>query len=273
MQSKTSARIAAACGIVLCTGVAFAGGDDPNRILLPPPDYDNIGPREVSMLMSGFEQGEGWNLGLASNNTPAGWAVLGANASPIISNLNPWVGAQHLRIQDEPGVGSNNDVGILSPNIKLPGEDELEMLTLKMGVYISEKGGADYDVFLQSESALAARVKFDFSGRILIVDDLAFRDTGVEWSVAEWKELRIELDYTGAGQATAKYYYGGTLIYEDNNRFDLVDDPTQFGIVSDNNHKDDFGDFDNVMLVVPTPGALATALVGGVLIGARRRRR
>ncbi len=271
MKASTAARIAAACGIMLSAGIA-SGGDDPNGILNAP-DPGSIGYRNTQMLMSGFEQSEGWNLGLANGAAPPGWGVLGANTSPIVSNLNPWVGSQHLRIVDEPGVGAGQDVGVLSPHIKLPAKEELEILTLKMGVYISEKGGADYDVYLQSDSALAAKVKFDFSGRILIVDDLAFRDTGVEWSVAEWKQLRIELDYTGNGQATARYYYGGALIYEDLNRFDLIDDPTQFGIVSDNQHKDDFGDFDGVMLIVPAPGALATGVIGLAMLGARRRRR
>lgn len=271
MQGSMAARLAAAaCVLAIGGGVASARDDDPLRII-GNPNFEGI--RDLVMLTSGFEQGEGWNLGLANATPPTGWGVLGANTSPIISNLNPWMGAQHLRINKEPGLGVNQDVGVVSPDIKLPGDDELELLTLKMGVFISAKGGADYDVFLQSATALAARVKFDFTGNILVVDNLAFVDTGADWQPGVWRQLRIELDYTGAGQAIARYYYGGTLIWTDNNRFDLVDDPTRFAIVSDNFNRTDFGDFDGIMLMVPSPGSLAMGLVGAGVIAGRRRRR
>ncbi|MEZ6242327.1 MAG: hypothetical protein R3B57_04720 [Phycisphaerales bacterium] len=270
MQGSNATRLAAACALVFCGSLASAREDDPLRILGDP---SNNGIRDFAMLMSGFEQSEGWNLGLANASPPTGWSVLGATHSPIVSNLNPWVGAQHLRIDKETSLNVGHDIGVVSPHITLPDQDELEILTLKMGVYIERKGGADYDVFLQSSTALAARVKFDFTGRILVVDDLAFRDTGAEWTPGQWKQLRIELDYTGSGQAIARYYYGGALIWTDNNRFDLVDDPTQFGIVSDNFNMTDFGDFDGVMLMVPSPGSIATAMVGVALVSTRRRRR
>lgn len=259
---------------VLGVSTAFASGrdDDPMRILSVS-GMSELSDRTISMFSVGFEAVEGFGTGLFSSNSPETWGVMGGPSSPIISSANPWMGSQHLRIGKEPTFSTNTDVGILSPDLEVP--DGLESFLFKVGVNISQKDGADYDLFLQSPTnsvSPAARVKFEFTGRILVLDDGSFRDTGFEYDPGEWRETRVEIDYDD-GNSVASYYYNDQLIYTDANRFDMSMYATQFGIISDNFNNGDVGDFDGAMMVyIPAPGAFAT-MGAGLLLATRRRRR
>ncbi len=272
MKKQTCTRALAIGVLALGASGASARDDDPMRILTVP-GMSELGTRQVSMFSVGFEVGEGFGAGLFTDNAPETWGTLGGPNSPIVSSANPWMGAQHLRIGKESTLSTNNDVGILSPDLEVP--DDLEQFIFKVGVNISQKNGADYDLFLQSPSnspAPAARVKFEFTGRILVLDNGQFVNTGFEYDPGEWRETRVEIDYTG-GANTATYYYNDQLIWTDDNRFDMSMYATQFGIVSDNFNDGDVGDFDGAMMVyIPAPGGVAT-LGAGLLLATRRRRR
>ena len=273
-MNQLSRQCVAVLGVLaMGAGVASARDDDPMRILTAP-GMGEGGNRQVSMFSVGFESMEGFKTGLFTNNSPESWGTLGGPNSPIITTDNPWMGTQHLRIGKENSLPTNSDVGVLSPELEAP--DDLEKFIFKVGVNINEKFGADYDLFLQSPSSSsvpAGRVKFEFTGRILVLDDGQFVDTGFEYDPGEWRETRVEIDYTSNAGGVAEYYYNDQLIWTDANRFDMSTFATQFGIVSDNFNNGDHGDFDGAMMVyIPAPG-VGLPLCAGLLMGARRRRR
>lgn len=273
MNQPSRTRVLALGALAIAATAASARDDDPMRILTVP-GMGEFGPRQVSMFSVGFESVEGFKTGLFTDNSPETWGTLGGPNSPIVTGDNPWMGTQHLRIGKESTLPTNADVGILSPELEAP--DDLEKFVFKVGVNINEKFGADYDLFLQSPSsstAPAGRVKFEFTGRILVLDDGQFVDTGFEYDPGEWRETRVEIDYTSVAGGVAEYYYNDQLIYTDANRFDMSTFATQFGIVSDNFNDGDHGDFDGAMMVyIPAPG-VGMPMAAGLLLAARRRRR
>jgi hypothetical protein len=118
------------------------------------------------------------------------------------------------------GIGAGTLSIAFSPLIVQPASSPHQV---KLQIYISNDGGADYDVANQSpaEGFVAWRVKFSWSdtpgtgpGTIFIVDDLGlgaeYVDTGVIWNEGVYTELKVQFDPSAN---TINYYYGGVLIY------------------------------------------------------------
>lgn len=168
---------------------------------------------------SGFESGEGFVLGAIEPQQ--GWSASGVNLPfASVRNALPYTGLQHLRLIHDTtqGVGVNRIA--FSPLQVTPANTPS---TVYVKVRISNDQGADHDVVGQapSQALLTWRVKFSYSddsgvgpGTIYVLDDLGagvvFVNTGVAWTHAVYKELRVDFDPIGG---TIRYYYGGALIY------------------------------------------------------------
>jgi hypothetical protein len=142
------------------------------------------------------------------------------NAWASVSALNPAVGAQHLRLVRDPSVAAGSLRIVFSPQVVIPANSPSQV---KQMVYISNDGGADHDCFAQapSQGFLTWRVKFSFadasgagSGTIFILDDIGFGlefvDTGILWTPAVYKELKVQFD---PGLGAIRYFYDGVQIY------------------------------------------------------------
>ncbi|MGD8451875.1 MAG: hypothetical protein PVJ57_08655 [Phycisphaerae bacterium] len=223
------------------------------------------GARQLAMS-TGFEAADGFTTG--NINGQAGWSVFDGDTNQIVCNANPADGSMHYRNQYEPTMDTGSLVGAFSPDLgaALPSAH-----TISVDVCISADGGANYDVAPQapSQSMLTARVSFDWLGNIFVLDDIGagldFQDTGVAWTIGEYKNLTIAIDPVAD---TADYYYDGTLIYS--NCAGLWGGTTteQVVLLSDNYHGTDVGDFDN-LVVTPEPASFL--LIGLASLFLRRR--
>lgn len=236
-----------------------------------------FGERTTTLLSTGFEA-PGFATG--SLEPQNGWSSSGTNLPwQQVSNANPFAGSQHLRMTFDASIGAGSQRLIFSPNL---GAQPVQSTTTSLQVNISNDGGADYDVIGQAPSQGFAtwRVRFSYSdqfgtgpGEIFVLDDngegaLAFISTGTFWSKGSYKELKV---VTNPATLTTDYYYGGSLFYSGT----LFAGTTVEQLVF---RTDNFqlggetGDIDNINLtIVPAPGVLALAGLGG-LAAARRRR-
>jgi hypothetical protein len=188
------------------------------ELVVPGEANDPIAPL-ATVLSSGFEAGDGFALGALEPQ--GGWTASGTNAPwASISNLNPFAGAQHLRLANDPAVAGGSARVFLSPPVVVA---PLSPSQVKEMIYISNDGGADYDLIGQapSQGFITWRVKFHYTdlagtgpGTIFILDDLGaglvFVDTGVLWAEGSYRELKVQFD---PAAAEIRYFYDGVLIY------------------------------------------------------------
>lgn len=222
-------------------------------------------------LETGFETPE---FGTGFVGGVAGWQTFVNNTTqPMVSDANPFMGDQHLRIGKETSLQDGDSVGAFSPfTPQAAGSDT----GLSVWVNISGVGGASYDVIAQSvaEDAVTARLQFFFadfdgdgtSGDILVLDNGAFVDSGADYTPGAYQEVRIEASPATGG---LDYFYAGNLIFSGslNNGGTLVD---QGVLLADNFQSGDFGDFDSFG-IIPSPGAAALLAVAGFAAARRRR--
>jgi hypothetical protein len=119
---------------------------------------------------------------------------------------------------------------------------------MSVDVAISGLGGADYDVVPQapSQAMLMARVKFSFTGDILILESGGFVDSGADFPVGPYFNLRIEADPVANEMF---YFIDDVLIHSSASGVFAATTMEQVVLLSDNFHIGDEGDFDNVVIV------------------------
>lgn len=226
-------------------------------------------------FFTGWNSGEGFVPG--SIGGQQGWGVSASGPqTALVNNVNPFEGDQHLSLVHQTGISQGTLRGAFSP---AAGAGPVGPSAMSIMISISNTGGARYDIIPQapSQAFLTARVVFNFTGDIFVLDDLdgpgpgglTFVDTGVDWVAGAYKNLTIEAD---PDADTLRYYYDGVLIY-DNPLTGMFAGTRmeQIVLLSDNFQlAGERGDFDQLS-VIPAPGALALLGIAG-LVGARRRR-
>ncbi|TVQ63917.1 MAG: PEP-CTERM sorting domain-containing protein [Phycisphaerales bacterium] len=222
----------------------------------------------------GFESAEGYSVGPVAGQQ--GWAEFTARpGASRVSNANPASGNQHLRIVElQTGAAFN---GAFSPDL---GAQPAGRYITSVDIALNDDGGADYQVLGQapSQGFLSFRVNFAFTGSIQILDDvgagLVFVNTGATWDPSlSYTNLTVDLDFDND---TIDYFYGGNLIYSSVAGVFAGSAVEQVILLSDgfqsfSETPSPTGDFDNLSIVIPAPGAFALLGLGG-LVAVRRRR-
>lgn len=233
------------------------------------------GPRGTN-YSTGFESAEGFAPGYIGGQS--GWTTFtSSTAEAHVDTANPFAGSQHMRISKDPALGSGSLTGGFSPDLGplLPSQSYLSVM-----LNISNVDGADYDVVPQapSQSLLSARVKFSFTGDLLVLDDtgggLAFTDTGFDWGPLAGSYMRLEV-LLDNGANSIDYKINGSTVYSSVAGVFAGTTFEQAVLLSDNFQLlGESGDFDNLDIVngvIPAPGAFALLGIAG--FAARRRRR
>lgn len=219
---------------------------------------------------TGFESSEGWNLGLANGQN--GYTVFTAAPNgPIISNVNPNGGSQHLRLGPDTSASVGTLNGVFSPEFATGSND---IYTLSLDIAIGATGGADYDIAGQDTAAglINFRVKFSWLGNILVQSTSGFVDTGALWNEGGYNNLTV---VQNIANNSITYSYGGSQIYTDTN-WNSNTGLNQIVMFSDNFHIGEFGDIDNVVLTgeaVPEPMTMGVLAAGLAAAAAARRKR
>lgn len=220
---------------------------------------------------TGFEVVDGFAIGGLPQN---GWTEFAATPNGAsISGAHPAAGSQHLRIEKDAAAGNGSLSGGFSPDAGALGAG---YYAVSVDFATNDVAGADYDIVPQapSQGSLSARMKFSWTGDILVLDDtgagLAFVDTGADFIAdGAYRNASIIIDSIND---TIDYYYNGSLIYSSVTGVVAGTSVEQVVLLSDNfQNAGGWGDFDNLSVVVPAPGALALMGLGG-LVAARRRR-
>lgn len=215
-------------------------------------------------------------------NTQNGFTTFNANASgPIISTANPKSGSQHLRLPDNPALANGTLSGAFSP-VFAGGTGPQIVTRASYFIPTNDVGGADYDFIAQSvgQSQLAFRLKFEFLGTVVVVDDLdgagsgvaTFEDTGFAFATGQWNNIEVVTDYT---TLTHTYKINGTTIYTGNFINQTNTSIDQVIMFSDLFHNPGVvgGDVDDVSVTVVPEPATMLALGGAVAAFMRRRRK
>lgn len=220
---------------------------------------------------TGFEAADGFAIGGLPQN---GWTefVSAPNAASI-SGANPAGGSQHLRIVKDTAAASGTLTGGFSPDA---GPLAAGYYAVSVDFATNDVGGADYDIVPQapSQGSLSARMKFSWTGDILVLDDLgtglAFVDTGVNFIAdGAYRNTTIIIDSINN---SIDYYYNGSLIYSSVAGIVAGTSVEQVVLLSDNFQVGaGWGDFDNLSVAIPAPGAVALLGLGGLVAGRRRR--
>lgn len=226
----------------------------------------------------GFSDGfEAYGLGPITGVN--GYTTFAANLNdPVVSNLNPAAGQQHLRITQGPGA-ANSFNGAFTADF---GNFANKSATVSVDIAVSAPGGVSAQIVGQApgQGLLSWRVVLDsVSGNIFVLDDadgvpggsLAFINTNVAFvtGAAAYRNLRVELDSPGN---SIKYFYNNGLIYTASAGIFAGTAVEQVLLFGDNAYtQGQTLDYDNLN-IIPTPGALGL-LAGFGLLGMRRRRR
>lgn len=246
------------------------------------PDGADAGPRGGSPggYATGFEPPQ---FQPASIFGQQGWTCSPhAVVSSLVAVFNPDTGDQHLRLIDNGGVGNGTTSVVLSPTFGPLAETTVTFRYSINDVVPGPAGGAAYDFAPQStaQNLIAARVRFDFTGDILVLDDPTgggspeFVDTGADWVVGGYHTFTVALS---EADDLLQYFHDGQKIFTGAGGLFGARAIDQLAIVHDNfQHAEETADFDNLdVAAVPEPAGLATVMVGAVAAGAcgRRERR
>lgn len=222
--------------------------------------------------LTGFEVADGFEPG---EFPQGGWSPYGAVPSGAsVSDAHPDSGSQHLRIRRVPGAPLASATGAYSPEL---GAQPPGRFVLRLRFASNDRAGADYEIIPESGSQglLSARMVFKGSGDIMVLDDvgagLTLVDTGANWVAGgKYRTIKIILDSVAD---TIDYYYNGSLIHSSVSGVFAGTTIEQIAIEGRNfNDSGNWGDFDDLSLTLPAPGALT--LIGFcALVPSRRPRR
>ena len=166
-----------------------------------------------SSFGTGFEMSQGYSTGWISGQN--GWSSFtNSSSQPYVANNNPFSGAQHLRMTNDPANPPGTLIGAFSPNLgSLP---KNLFCRVSLQISLSATGGASYDVVANAPSHGTGswRVKFHESGSIQVynrVDGLnIYDDTGAFWPVGSYFNLTVEANNS---LNQIDYFLNGDLIY------------------------------------------------------------
>jgi hypothetical protein len=203
-----------------------------------------------------------------------------AIVSSLVAVFNPDTGAQHLRLLDNGGVGNGTTSVVLSPTFGPLAETTVSFRYSINNVVPGPAGGAAYEFVPQSaaQGVVATHVLFDFTGDILVLDDvgggsLEFVDTGADWVVGGgYHTFTVALSQS---DDLLRYFHDGQPIFTGAGGLFGARQLDQLAIAHDNfQHPDETADFDNIdIAVVPEPASLiALALGAAATMRARRHR-
>jgi hypothetical protein len=264
MSWKSVAGFVGAVG----TLVSGARADGPRRTA--PPDRTAIGADAGAGVPDGvtfpyrtsFEPSQGFNAGAL--NGQQGWTTFTATPNqPAVATANARTGAQHLRLVDTPAVPDATLSGGFSPDLGVAnGQRSATSVWLSINnVTPGPTGGADYDVVGQETTAggeISFRVKFQFSGDVVIADDvnhdgtLEFVDSGANWSPNTYNNLRV---FHNPASDQIAYFLNRTLIYQSADGVFGGDDVSQVVLTSDNFFvAGESGDYDDLAVFDPVAG-------------------
>lgn len=202
-----------------------------------------------------FEASEGFEPGFIGGQ--AGWSTFASNSTqPAITDENASDGDQSLELANHSGLGPGSNIGAFSPLFNID-DDEIHF---GFDVLIEATGGADYDIVVQSpaQELIMFRIKFDWEGDILVVDD-GFVNTGTSWVPNEWVSVEVDVDRSAN---TMSYYYDGDLIYQGEVAF--ADIAEQIVILHDNFNEGEAGFVDNIRFDADG-GWMSTEVTSGVV--------
>lgn len=206
--------------------------------------FDDGTPRGPGTYFAGFESGEGYATGNIAGQL--GWVTTVGSGTTwaTVSTITPFTGLRSLRIVDNTSLANGTEIIALTPVLPPPAAGPS---VFECDIRISGNNGADYDIVLQSvaEGFITTRIKFFFGdtadpdttpGELVFLDNatgggLAFVATGVEYTVGQYRHLRVEL-IPSANQI--RYFYNNVLVYTGqmlNGAGTRID---QVGIISDN---------------------------------------
>jgi hypothetical protein len=238
-------RVGGAVEVVPATKVF----EDPwQAIQVPYPDAPGEGGTANVTYLVGFEPGEdppAYLLGLIVGQ--AGWCRFGAPGCPAgtdpaslidpsVSNANPSLGVQHLRMAGDPMFTPGTLIRAFSPSL---GPNQVSTSHVSLCILITNEGGADYHVrpFSPDQGLVSSYIVFHFADLgmgplqvpdpdaigpdIVVLDDppgaamLALYATGREWVPGVYMQLDV---YSYPTINTQLYHYGpkgavGPVIY------------------------------------------------------------
>jgi hypothetical protein len=248
--------------------------------------------RGPAIFSTGFEQSGGFmNPGLSMNGQgapPEGpWSTRThggiPDTMPILDNLFPYAGAQHVTSADDQAVppGAFPNTIAFSPDFgpqPVPTSD----LSVSAQVLITNSGGADYGLFAQAPSlgSQTIQVRFYYAdadgdtlpGELLVLTDtngpaaggVTYAVTGVEYDqTLTYQEVRAVLH---PGTHMIDYYYAGVFIGSASGLYDAGGNPVNrieqvlFG--DDQYQLPGEAAFWDDVNVTPEPGSLALLLLG-----------
>ncbi len=214
-------------------------------------------------LETGFENSEGFTA--STHCAQNGWTKIApSNDEGHIDTSSPASGTQHIRISYDTAVADGTFTGCLSPDLgPLPEQSSIAQVYMAL----SATGGADYDFWLQapSQGFVTARVKFFYLGDIFVLDvdeddNLDFVDTGVDWDVGMYRQIRVEVN---PASDQIQYFYNDSLIYTGSIFAGTVIE--QAVLMSDNWHLTDVGDFDNLTITTVIPPSISRVYLPAIM--------
>ncbi len=264
MALKSVAGFVGAVGTL--AGVAWADGQrqtsPPSRITLRAGTAAGAPDGVTFPYRTSFDASQGFVTGPL--NGQAGWTTFDATAAqPVVTNANPRTGAQHLRLTDTAAVPDATLTGGFSPNLGIAnGQRTATSVWLSINdVTPGPNGGADYDVVGQEtdpSGEISFRVKFQFSGDVVIADDvnhdgtLEFVDSGANWSPNAYNNLRV---FHNPASNQIAYFLNNSLIYQSVDGIFAGDDVSQVVLASDNFFTaGESGDYDDLAVFNPAAG-------------------
>ena len=262
MSVKSIVGFVGAVGTFAGIAMADGRGAPLTRSALGPGGAPSAPEGSTFPYRTSFEIAQGFNI--APVNGQGGWTSFNATQDqPRVTLPHPQQGQQHLRLTDTAAVPDTTLSGGFSPVISVAGgQRSATSVWLSINnVTPGPNGGADYDVVGQESvtgGQISFRVKFQFSGDVVIADDvnhdgtLEFVDSGANWTPNAYNNLRV---FHNPGNDQIAYFLNNSLIYQSVDGIFGGDDVSQLVLMSDNFFQPgESGDYDNVAVFNPIPG-------------------
>lgn len=196
-----------------------------------------------------FEVSEGFTVGLLLGQNS--WTIIATSVvAPVIATGNASSGDQHIHLINDPAVAAGTLVGGFSPY--LGAQPLAETSVVSVDVFVSNSGGASYEIVAQAPSAsqLTWRIKFNSDETIQILDvigaNLVLADSGATWPINTYFNIRVA---TNPIVNSIEYYLNDNLIYTSVAGIFAAQTIEQVVLLSNNDQLvDEFADFDNLKI-------------------------